>query len=60
MAKAKTIFYCTECGSETPKWAGKCMACGAWNMGQGGGQNGHCQPVLMGLGVQQNGLFAVG
>ena len=29
-------------------------------MGQGGGQNGHCQPVLMGLGVQQNGLFAVG
>jgi len=31
MAKAKTIFYCTECGSETPKWAGKCMACGAWN-----------------------------
>ena len=31
MAKAKTIFYCTECGNETPKWAGKCMACGAWN-----------------------------
>ena len=31
MAKAKTLFYCTECGNETPKWQGKCPACGAWN-----------------------------
>lgn len=31
MAKMKTVFYCTECGNETPKWAGKCPACGAWN-----------------------------
>ena len=31
MAKSRTIFYCTECGNETPKWAGKCPACGAWN-----------------------------
>ena len=29
--KAKTRFYCTECGNETAKWAGKCPACGAWN-----------------------------
>ena len=29
--KAKTIFFCTECGNETPKWAGRCSACGAWN-----------------------------
>jgi len=29
--KGKTIFYCTECGNETAKWAGKCPACGAWN-----------------------------
>lgn len=29
--KAKTIFYCTECGNEFPKWAGQCSACGAWN-----------------------------
>ena len=29
--KQKTMFYCTECGNETPKWAGKCPACGAWN-----------------------------
>lgn len=31
MAKAKTVFYCTECGNETPKWQGRCSACGAWN-----------------------------
>ncbi len=31
MAKAKTIFYCTACGNETPKWQGRCPACGAWN-----------------------------
>ena len=29
--KTKTVFYCTECGNETPKWAGRCPACGAWN-----------------------------
>lgn len=29
--KAKTMFYCTACGNEFPKWAGKCPACGAWN-----------------------------
>ena len=29
--KAKTLFYCTECGNETPKWQGKCSACGSWN-----------------------------
>ena len=29
--KAKTLFYCTQCGNETPKWQGKCPACGAWN-----------------------------
>ncbi len=31
MAKFKTMFYCTECGNETPKWLGRCPACGAWN-----------------------------
>jgi DNA repair protein RadA/Sms len=29
--KQRTIFYCTECGNELSKWAGKCPACGAWN-----------------------------
>lgn len=31
MAKARTVFYCTECGNETPKWQGRCPSCGAWN-----------------------------
>ena len=31
MAKTKTIFYCTNCGNEFPKWQGKCPSCGAWN-----------------------------
>lgn len=31
MAKAKTVFFCTECGNEVPKWQGRCPACGAWN-----------------------------
>lgn len=31
MAKAKTVYFCTECGNETPKWQGKCPACGQWN-----------------------------
>jgi len=29
--KAKTIFYCTDCGNETAKWSGQCPACRAWN-----------------------------
>ena len=29
--KAKTVFFCTECGSESPKWSGRCTVCGAWN-----------------------------
>lgn len=31
MAKAKSSFYCTECGNETLKWQGRCPACGSWN-----------------------------
>lgn len=31
MAKVKTVYFCTECGNETPKWQGKCPSCGAWN-----------------------------
>ena len=31
MAKTKTIFVCSECGYESPKWLGKCPACNAWN-----------------------------
>lgn len=31
MAKPKTVFFCTSCGNETPKWVGRCPGCGAWN-----------------------------
>ena len=29
--KQKTVFVCSECGTESPKWNGKCPGCGAWN-----------------------------
>lgn len=31
MSKVKTVFFCTACGNESPKWQGKCPACGQWN-----------------------------
>ena len=31
MAKDKTMYVCSECGQESPKWIGKCPACGQWN-----------------------------
>lgn len=31
MAKAKTVFFCTNCGAEYPRWLGRCTACGAYN-----------------------------
>ena len=31
MAKAKTIYSCTECGASSPKWQGQCPGCGVWN-----------------------------
>ena len=31
MAKLKTVYSCTECGAQSPKWAGQCPDCGAWN-----------------------------
>ena len=31
MAKEKSIFFCSNCGNESPKWLGKCPACGEWN-----------------------------
>lgn len=31
MSKQKTVFYCTSCGNESPKWQGRCPACGQWN-----------------------------
>ncbi|MCE2942449.1 MAG: DNA repair protein RadA [Gemmatimonadota bacterium] len=31
MAKAKTVYRCTDCGAESPKWGGRCEGCGEWN-----------------------------
>ena len=31
MAKAKTNFFCQNCGHSSPKWEGKCSSCGEWN-----------------------------
>lgn len=31
MVKVKTAFFCRNCGSESPKWIGKCPSCGEWN-----------------------------
>jgi DNA repair protein RadA/Sms len=31
MAKLRLVYRCTECTGSFPKWAGKCVACGAWN-----------------------------
>jgi DNA repair protein RadA/Sms len=31
MAKEKTLYTCNDCGGTSPKWLGKCPACGAWN-----------------------------
>ena len=31
MAKDKTMYVCSGCGYETPRWMGKCPGCGMWN-----------------------------
>jgi DNA repair protein RadA/Sms len=31
MAKAKTVYTCSECGGQSPKWQGQCPHCGQWN-----------------------------
>jgi DNA repair protein RadA/Sms len=31
MKQPKVVFVCQECGSQAPKWAGRCAECGAWN-----------------------------
>ena len=31
MARARSVYRCTECGHDHPKWAGRCEGCGEWN-----------------------------
>lgn len=47
MPKPKSVYRCTECGHEHPKWVGRCEACGEWNavaeepvVGRTGGRSG--------------------
>lgn len=30
-AKEKSVWFCSECGAESPKWEGRCPSCGQWN-----------------------------
>ncbi len=30
-AKQKTVWFCSACGADSPKWVGRCPACGEWN-----------------------------
>ena len=45
MARVHSVFRCTDCGAEQPKWAGRCDSCGAWNtlveeaVGRAGGRS---------------------
>ncbi|MDO4581998.1 MAG: DNA repair protein RadA [Bacillota bacterium] len=50
MAKAKTMFFCSDCGGSSAKWFGRCPHCGAWNTAveevapdSGGGKPGQVQ-----------------
>lgn len=31
MAKSKSVYVCSECGYQSPKWLGKCPSCNQWN-----------------------------
>ncbi|PHP68259.1 DNA repair protein RadA [Zhengella mangrovi] len=50
MARVKTQFVCTACGTVHPRWGGKCDGCGEWNTlieegSQGGGVGGGPQAL---------------
>ena len=47
MGKSKTVYFCNVCGNDTPKWQGKCPACGAWNTLQE-----HIETVSANRGIQ--------
>lgn len=53
MAKTKTVFFCTDCGTESPKWMGRCPGCGAFNTMQEHIEKptpaGKSRPALVGI-----------
>ena len=59
MAKAKTTFICQGCGNLTPKWQGRCEACGAWNsMSEEAGAAGIGAQALRG--ARKGRIFSLG
>jgi len=55
MAKRKSAWFCSSCGNESPKWMGRCPACGEWNSmveepkssaGTGGGASGRNRNLI--------------
>ena len=53
MAKTKTVYYCTSCGNDTPKWQGKCPACGEWNTLVEHTESNHVAKGNLGRGEEQ-------
>ena len=45
MAKGKLVFFCKECGVESPKWLGQCPGCKAWNSLVEAPQAGKAKPA---------------
>lgn len=49
--RTRSVYRCTACSDEQPKWAGQCGACGEWNtLGEATVGTVHRDPVLVGLG----------
>ncbi|PIR19913.1 MAG: DNA repair protein RadA [Deltaproteobacteria bacterium CG11_big_fil_rev_8_21_14_0_20_47_16] len=52
MAKLRTIFSCQKCGTQAPKWLGRCPDCGAWGSlveEAVGSDNINAKPALAGI-----------
>jgi DNA repair protein RadA/Sms len=56
MAKTKTVWYCSSCGNESPKWMGRCPACGEWNtMVEAPSEKGKASAPGRGSGLRSSG-----
>ena len=56
MAKTKTVWYCSSCGNESPKWMGRCPACGEWNtMVEAPSEKGKASAPSRGSGLRSSG-----
>ena len=58
MAKAKTVYACTECGGQVLKWQGQCPHCQAWNtlvesVAEAAPSSNRCAMIAEGAGLQR-------